>query len=47
MKNTMIEAIKAYAEMTNQTANEVLEEMNAGNKAVIDSIMMLMFAVAK
>ena len=45
MKNTMKLAIETYADLTNRTFEEVLEQMQT-NKVVQESIMKLMFSVA-
>lgn len=37
-------AIETYAELTNRTFKEVVDEFLNGNKTIIESIQMLMFA---
>lgn len=37
-------AIETYSKLTNRTFENVLNEMNNGNKVIIESVQMLMFA---
>lgn len=37
-------AIETYAELTNRTFKDVVDECQSGNKTIIESIQMLMFA---
>lgn len=46
MTTTMKLAIETYSNLANKTFEEVVTEINNGNKVVIDSVMMLMFTVA-
>lgn len=45
METTMKLAIETYANLTNRTFNEVLEQMQT-SKVIQESIMKLMFSVA-
>jgi len=45
METTMKLAIETYANLTNRTFNEVLEQMQT-NKVIQESIMKLMFSIA-
>lgn len=44
MKNTMKLAIETYANLTNTTFQNVVNECNKGNQVIITNIQKLMFA---
>ena len=46
METTMKLAIETYAELTNRTFQDVVNECNSGNKTIIESVMMLMFSIS-
>jgi len=43
MKDVMKLAIETYSNLANKTFEEVVTEINNGNKVVTDSVMMLIF----